>query len=144
MLGWEKQNQRRRWYENKDDNVIKGTSKTNQGLQFNLFHNIRSRIHSVLSEYCKIDTMCYPPLELAVHDIVNVRSSGRIKTSQVVHIQFQWLPFNNNNNVLIWLNETLFLTFYKINSSTLILMAKNIPLSVYHTAKTLHLISNYN
>lgn len=48
----------------KEDNMIKATAKIDQGLPFSLFHKVRSRVHSRLSEDCKIDRMHYPPVEL--------------------------------------------------------------------------------
>lgn len=52
--------------------MMKGTVKINQGLPFSLFHKVRSRVHSRLSEDCKIDRMCYPPVELKEYMILSM------------------------------------------------------------------------
>lgn len=50
--------------------MIKGTAKIDQGLPFSLFHKVRSRVRSRLSEDCKIDRMHYPPVELQEYVIL--------------------------------------------------------------------------
>lgn len=96
--------------------MIKGTAKINQGLPFSLFHKVRSRVHSRLSEDCKIDRMRYPPVKLRVCDIINVLGSGRVEVPCTLckhrsQQHFKILLIS----VLIWPNKILFLVFLEQN-----------------------------
>lgn len=98
-----------------------------QGLQFSLFHNVRSRTRSMLPEVCKLDTTHCPSLEQGVriftwchcHEFRQDKKPGGLCTHS-----FQWLFFPSD--VMIRLNKNLSLTFCKRNDWTLILMVSKI------------------